>query len=226
MTRADILKRVLYWSLPCVFCLFLYWDGLKAWFQMDDFAWLGLHTLVHDWNSFLDAMFRPMAQGTVRPLSERLFFFGFWHLFGMEALPYRALVFATAFGNIILISVIVRRLTGIGSRRLCGAAVVGRVAGVVRADDLDAAYNQILCAFFFLLQLYLLIRCIDTHRRRYYAALWLVFLLGFGVLELNVVFPAIAAVYALLFARRYLLHVAPMFLVSIAYAIWHRTAGQ
>ena len=38
-----------------------------------------------------------MAQGTVRPLSERLFFLGFWHLFGMEALPYRIFVFATQF---------------------------------------------------------------------------------------------------------------------------------
>ena len=52
------------------------------------------------------------------------------------------------------------------------------------------------------------------------------FLLGFGALELNVVFPAIACFYTLLFARRYALAVAPMFLVSIAYAIWHRSIGQ
>ena len=224
--RADMIRRALYWTLPCLFCLALYWHGLKAWFQMDDFAWLGLHTLVHDWNSFLDAMFRPMAQGTVRPLSERLFFFGFWHLFGMEALPYRALVFATTFASIILISVIVRRLTA--------SALAGFVAPLLwivspalyEPMTWTSAYNQILCAFFFLLQHYLLIRYIDTRRSRYYASLWFVFLLGFGVLELNVVFPAIAAVYALVFARRYLLHIAPMFLVSVAYAMWHRTAGQ
>jgi hypothetical protein len=226
VTRADIIRRVPYWTLPCLFCLALYWHGLKAWFQMDDFAWLGLHTLVHDWNSFLDAMFRPMAQGTVRPLSERLFFFGFWHLFGMEALPYRALVFATAFASIILISVIVRRLTASALAGFLAPLLWVVSPALYEPMTWTSAYNQILCAFFFLLQLYLLIRYIDTRRRRYYATLWLVFLLGFGVLELNVVFPAIAAMYALLFARRYLLHVAPMFLVSIAYAIWHRTAGQ
>jgi hypothetical protein len=193
---------------------------------MDDFAWLGLHTLVHDWDSFLDAVFRPMAQGTVRPISERLFFLSFWQFFGMEALPYRALVFLTAFADAILISAIVRRLTA--------SAVAGFLAPLlwIASPPLyepmtwTSAYNQILCAFFFLLQLYLLIRYIDTRRAGYYAGLWIAFLLGFGVLELNVVFPAIAVVYVLLFARAYLLRIAPMFLVSLVYAVWHRSAGQ
>ena len=38
--------------IPSLFCVVLYWHGLKAWFQMDDFAWLGLHRLVHDFDSF------------------------------------------------------------------------------------------------------------------------------------------------------------------------------
>jgi hypothetical protein len=226
VNRPDVIKRVLYWILPSLFCLALYWHGLKAWFQMDDFAWLGLHTLVHDWDSFLDAVFRPMAQGTVRPISERLFFLSFWHLFGMEALPYRALVFLTAFGNVILISAIVRRLTA--------SALAGFIAPFlwIASPPLyepmtwTSAYNQILCAFFFLLQLYVLIRYIDTQRARYYVGLWIAFLLGFGVLELNVVFPVIAMAYVLLFARAYVLRIAPMFLVSIVYAVWHRSAGQ
>ena len=144
----------------------------------------------------------------------------------MEALPYRALVFVTAFGNVILISAIVRKLTA--------SALAGFVAPLLwlvsptlyEPMTWTSAYNQILCAFFFLLQLYLLIRYIDTKRAGYYAGLWTAFLFGFGVLELNVVFPAIATAYALLFARAYLLRIAPMFLVSIAYAVWHRSAGQ
>jgi hypothetical protein len=226
VTRADIIKRILYWTLPCLFCLALYWHGLKAWFQMDDFAWLGLHTLVHDWDSFLDAMFRPMAQGTVRPISERLFFLSFWHLFGMEALPYRTLVFLTAFANVILISAIVRRLTASALAGFLAPLLWLTSPGLYEPMTWTSAYNQILCAFFFLLQLHLLIRYTDKQQKRYYVGLWVAFLLGFGVLELNVVFPAIAAMYVLLFARRYLLHVGPMFLVSIAYAVWHRSVGQ
>jgi len=79
---------------------------------MDDFAWLGLHTLIHDYDSFIWAMFTPLAQGTIRPLSERLFFVAGWHLFGLESPPFRAFVFATMFGCLALLNAITRRLTG------------------------------------------------------------------------------------------------------------------
>jgi hypothetical protein len=52
-----------------------------------------------------------LAQGTIRPLTERLFYMGFYKLFGMNALPFRAFVFLTQFANLILICAIVRRLT-------------------------------------------------------------------------------------------------------------------
>ncbi len=220
------MARYLYWIIPPLFCLALYWHGLKAWFQQDDFAWLSLHTLVHDFDSFLGAIFTPMAQGTVRPISERLFFLSFWHLFGMDALPYRALVFCTQFCNLILMSLVTRRLTG--------SAVAGFLAPLLWLASpvlyepmvWTSAYNQILCAFFLLLDMYLLLRYTDSGDRRYYIGLWISFLLGFGALELNVVFPAIAVTYLFLFARRYLIHIAPMFVVSCVYTFWHRSVGR
>lgn len=48
------------------------------------------------------------------------------------------------------------------------------------------------------------------------------FLLGFGVLELNVVFPALAAAFALLYAPQVLRYTLPMFAVSGLYAVVHR----
>ena len=57
-------------------------------------------------------LFAPMAQGTIRPLSERLFFLAFYHFFGLEAIPYRIAVFLTQFANLALLSLIARRLTG------------------------------------------------------------------------------------------------------------------
>ena len=89
-----------------------------------------------------------------------------------------------------------------------------------------SAYNQILCAFFLLLEFYLLLRWVEAGSKRWYAAMWIAFLLGFGALELNVVFPALAAVYLLLYAPRYLPGVAPMFLVSLGYALIHRRAAR
>ena len=32
------LARPAYWIAPPLFCLAVYWLGLKAWFQQDDFA--------------------------------------------------------------------------------------------------------------------------------------------------------------------------------------------
>jgi hypothetical protein len=45
-------------------------------------------------------------------------------------------------------------------------------------------------------------------------------------LEINVVFPALIAVYLVLFARRRLVAILPMFLVSAAYTIWHRSSAK
>jgi len=90
MTR---LSRTAYWLAPMVFCLALYWMGLKSWFAEDDFAWLNLRNHVVDFHSFLWAMFAPLAQGTIRPLSERGFFMLFTYFFHLHPLPYHIFVF-------------------------------------------------------------------------------------------------------------------------------------
>ena len=193
---------------------------------MDDFAWLSLHRQVYDLDSFLRAMFVPMAQGTVRPLSERLFFLSFWHLFGMEALPYRIFVFVTQFANLALIAAITRKLTGSAAAGLLAPILWLACPVLYTAMVWTSAYNQILAAFFFLIGLYSLLRWAETGSRRWYAGVWAAFLIGFGALEIVVVFPAVAAVHLVLFARRRLVAILPMFLVSAAYTIWHRSSAK
>jgi hypothetical protein len=219
-------KRTLYWFLPPLLCLVLYWPGLKAWFQMDDFAWLSIHRQVYDLDSFLRAMFVPMAQGTVRPLSERLFFLSFWHMFGMEALPYRIFVFATQFANLALIAAITRRLTGSTAAGFFAPILWLLCPVLYTAMVWTSAYNQVLAAFFFLVGFYSLLSWVETGRKRWYAGIWAAFLLGFGALEINVVFPAVAASYLFLFARRRLVPILPMFAVSAAFTIWHRSSAK
>ena len=68
MTR---IQRAAWWTAPSLLCLALYWYGLKSWFAQDDFAWLSLHFDVQDFNGLLRNMFAPMAQGTLRFLSEQ-----------------------------------------------------------------------------------------------------------------------------------------------------------
>jgi hypothetical protein len=190
--------------LAMLFCTLLYKYTLRAWFQADDFAWLGLRLQVHNWPQFLHAMFAPMAQGSIRPFSERAFFMGFSWLFGIHALPYRIAVYLTQLGVIALLAMVARRLCK--SLLAAFVAPVLWVANSALATPLTwtCAYNEILCAGTFLLAFYALIRYVETGERRFNILQWIAFLLGFGVLEITVVYPFIAILYAALFARSFL----------------------
>jgi hypothetical protein len=208
-----------YWLTPPLLCLLVYWLGLKAWFQADDFAWLQLRQDVHSWGELWRAVFAPMAQGTIRPWSERVFFMAFSAVFGLDALPFRVWVFLTQFANLALVSAITRRVSG---SRVAGfwAPILWTANGALAtAMSWTSAYNQILCCFFVLTSFYLLLRHVETGRLRYYVAQWVTFLLGFGALEINVVYPALAAGYTLACARRYLWRTLPMLVPSVAF-VW------
>jgi len=213
--------RTAYWTTPSLFCLALYWLGLKTWFHQDDFAWLNLSLHVHNWRDLVEALFTPRSFGTIRPLSERGFFLAFYSIFGLNALPFHIAVFATQFANLVLVSSIVIRLTG---SRLAGflAPVFWTANGVLAvALSWTSAYNQVLCAFFLLLSLHLLMRYAETGKRGYWIGQWISFLTGFGVLEVNVVYPVLAASYALLFARRHFRKTLWLFLPSVVYGVAH-----
>jgi hypothetical protein len=87
-----------------------------------------------------------------------------------------------------------------------------------------AFYDEILCAVSLIGSLSLLMRYAETRDVRFYVAQWITFVIGFGVLELNVVYPAIAATFALCRARQILGKVWPMFLASAAYTAIHWAA--
>ena len=202
--------------LPVAFLFTVYWYGLKNWFEQDDFAWLGLHAQVYSFRSFLTAMFAPMAQGTIRPWSERGFFLLFYKLFEANALPYHIAVFATQTANLILLALIMRRLTG--SRVAAVAAPILWIANSALLTPLCwvSDYNQIQCAFFLLAAFLLYL-----HDR--YWLQFAVFVLGFGALELNIVYPAIVLAYVVTcrFSRQRVLRTVPLFLISILYYALH-----
>lgn len=218
------MKRVLhagYWLLPSLLCLLIYWLGLWAWFQRDDFAWLTLHREFQSWRDLGSILFTPRAQGSIRPLSERLFFLAFWDWFGLNAFPYHVLVFLTQCANLVLICRITRRLAGSAAAGLLAAIFWIANSGLAETMVWTSAYNQVLFAFFLLLAFELFLVYVQTGQTRYYVAQWVVFVVGFGALELNVVYPAIACAYTLFFARRHVLKTLPMLAVSGAYMILH-----
>ena len=215
------LGKAAFWTTPALVCLALYWYGLKTWFFQDDFAWLRLADNVRNGGSLLTALFAPMAQGTVRPLSERAFFIVFYGLFGLDALPFRIWVFLTQIANLALLAAITRRLTGSPLAGVTAALLWISSSTMYVVMTWSSVYNQVLCAFCLLAAFYFLLRYIEAGRTRDYYLQWIPFLLGFGVLEITVVYPVLAAFFTLLCARKFFTRTLPLFIPSVAFGILH-----
>lgn len=217
--------RIAYWTLPPLAAIWFYWLAIKTWFVGDDFAWLNHATEFSNFREFLRAVFEPMAQGTIRPWSDRLFFIVFYRLFGLDALPFHIVAMLVQCANILLLLSIARRVTG--SRVAGFAAALFWIFNTSQPMALawTSAFNQPLCALFILGAFHFLLRYLETGERRYWILQWAAFLLGFGALELNVVYPALAAIYTFLCARKHFVRTLPLFVPSILYAIAHRLAA-
>ena len=210
-----------YWTVPSILCLVLYWPGLLAWFQQDDFAWLNLPNQMRTWDSALKALLQPTTQGTWRPLSERVFFLTFGTLFTGDALPFRIWVFLTMFANLALLQSIVARMTRLRAAGFWAAILWVANSKLATVMSWTSEYILVACGFFLLLALHFFLRYIETGERRYYVWTWAAFLTGFLAMETNVVFPALAGSYALLCARKHFRRTLPFFAASAVYAILH-----
>jgi hypothetical protein len=213
--RSATLRILPYFAAPLL-TLYIYWDALHSWFLLDDFVWLSQLARIHEGVPLTRLIFQPTVQGTLRPWSDRVFFLLWQSVFGLDAFPYHAWIFATQFCNFVLLTAIVRRLTGRGAAFL--APVLWTADAVlVMTMAWACLYKDILCSFFLLLAFYLFLRYVETGERRYYVWQWIVFLLGFGAMETNAVYPAIVVGYALLCART---HIRKAVLLAIPSAVY------
>jgi hypothetical protein len=220
------LARQAAWIVPALVCLCVFWPGIVAWFQRDDFAWLGLRLEVWDAHSLWQALFAPKAQGTIRPWSERGFFMLYSKLFGLEALPYRLTVFATQTLAIFLLSRVTWRLTSSLLAAFLAPLFWGVNVALGTPLSWTSAYNQVMCSAFLLGAFLLWLKYADTGRNRYYAAQFAVFVLGFGALEINIVYPGLVIAWCVLAGAWPLLPRAiPMVAVSIAYFLYHHSVA-
>jgi hypothetical protein len=203
--------------MTSVFLLLFYWRGLNCWFYQDDFGWLHLGP-AHSIKEFLIILFAPKAHGNIRPWSENLFFYGLHAMFGMNALPFRIVVFATAIANLFLLGAIVRRVIKPGTAEVVAQLCWLMNPAVSIALCWTCIYNQTQSVFFLLLSLLLLIQ-------GYKVAHTVTFTLGLGSLETVVMYPAIALLYAVLYDRSSLRRVTPVFAISLAFLAIHFVAA-
>jgi len=215
------LLRKAYWLIPFLFCLVLYWPGLWVWFTQDDFMWLGLVSRIHTGSSLWQVLFEPTQQGTLRPLSEHAFFLAFHELFGLDAFPYRLCAFLTQMANLALVAAVTWKLTRSEHAAFWAPVFWTANSALAMAMTWTSSYNQILCSFFLLAAFLAFLRSTETGSRRWEVLQWAAFLLGFGALETNLVYPVFPLLYAACRARRYLLRTLPLFLPSVAFIFLH-----
>ena len=213
--------RIAFWSVPALFCVLVHWYGLFAYFRADDFVWLQQHIRMDAGESVWSIIFTPAAHGTMRPFSERGVFLLLGMFFPDNPLPFRIVAFATQIGSIVLLSSIMWRITGSRAAGFFAPIIWMCNVNVALVMTWSSAYMQLMCGFFLLLAFHFLLRYIETGRRKYYWFQWAAFLFGFGAMETNFVYPALAASYLLFFERKHLRTIWPMFLVSAAYVALH-----
>ena len=213
--------RIGYYVCVPLLSLILYWPGRVCWFQKDDFAWLGLYRMLHGWGDLSTVLFTPFAQGTIRTLSERVFYTLFHALFGLNPLPFRAWAFLTFFAALGMLSRVTAKLTGSRAAGFWAALLWAMNSSMGVALSWTAIYYELLCSLFFLTGIWFLIRYDETGARRFLIWHWVVYLLGFFVLELNVVYPALATAYVLCRARKLLGEVLPMWIPAVLYTLLH-----
>lgn len=225
MKRAECLL------IPPAVCLAVFWRAPSVWFRTDDFAWLGLRLEVHGPASLARALFLPEAQGTVRVLSERVFFLVFSSIFGIHAAPFRWFALVTWFAALALAGAVGARVTRDALDRSRGAGIAAAVAwttsiGVAIPLMWSSAYNQILCSFLLLAALYARARRLELEesesgKKKWLAAEWAAYLAGFGALEVTVMYPMAALLYTWLVARRKDRAAWALLVPAIAFGLMH-----
>ncbi|MEQ1884107.1 MAG: hypothetical protein ABL967_03540 [Bryobacteraceae bacterium] len=199
----------------------LYAPGLGAWFQQDDFAWLYMSRWMPADASLFYRLFSAQAQGTVRPLGDRLPFLLLMQLFGRNAFVFHAFAFAAQLVNAVLVTAIGMRLLSSPGQGAVVALLWSASASLVAPMVWASALNQTIFAFFLLSAFLCRLLYEETGRRKFLALEWTAFVLGFGAQEWNVVYPALVLAWMALSDRWAWKQVAMQFSFAGAYSVIH-----
>jgi hypothetical protein len=214
----KLIARVAAWVAPLALCLALFHRGLTTWFVQDDFTSLLLAMRIPGFADALRYLFQPLAQGVVRPLPDVFFYWVMYRLAGLDAVPYRIVVFVTQGFNLLLLTAVARRLSGsLASGSLAGLLWAANVALVVGLTW-TSAYSQILCCTFLLAGFWLFLKHVETGRWVWWWCQCAAFLGGLLTLEIALVYPAIVGVYCFLSARRFAWRAVPLAALSVVIA--------
>jgi hypothetical protein len=85
----------------------------------------------------------------------------------------------------------------------------------------SSAYNQLLCSLLVFSAFYSRLRWLESHDNRWRVAEWAAYLLGFGALEIVVMYPAVALIYTWWVTRKKEKSVFVLFVPAVAFVAIH-----
>ena len=165
-------------------CLAVWWRVPSFFFRDDDFNWLTLPQL-----PLPEALFSPFAQGTVRVISERLYFLTLASWFGFNAWPFRLVTLLVWFLVLALMQWIGAHLTGSRAAGLLAALLWSIALPLALPLGWASAFNQVLIAF-------VVLAAFAARLQGWRAAEAALYLAGFGVLEIIVMYPALVLLHS------------------------------
>jgi hypothetical protein len=211
-----------FWLVPVfLLALYLHYPTYRIWFYADDFAWLGLRQSIQQPADVWHALFSPQAQGTVRFLSERAWFLVLESIGGLNATVFRTANMLALLLAAWLLADVVRRITGSRVAAALSAALWLAQTGLFIAFSWASSINQILLVVFVMGAMRFLLIAHETNRHGYYLLAWATFLLGFGALESNMMFSAMALAWALLLAPQRWKAAAAFLVPTLCFVIVH-----
>ncbi len=139
--------------------------------------------------------FIPRSDSFYRPLSQQVYFFLNYKLFGLSPVGYHAGNIAFHFFNSVLVYLILVRVTGRRMASLLGASFfVGSRVHLVSVFWVSG-FTEVGGAFFYLLSLYLVLLFSQSKGKSYLALSCVTLVLGLLSKETLVTFPAVAGLY-------------------------------
>lgn len=208
-------------AVAATLVVILYWPALDSAYRLDDFAWLSLRNTIASGRGIWWALFSPQAQGTIRPLGERLWFLLSSSLFGLNSVPLHVLALCTQIANVFLLADTGRRLTD--SRAAGALAAILWVINDALVDPLvwASAYNEVLYTFWMLAAFNAFLRNFEAPKRSWVVVQSIALVLALGTVELAVMFPAIVAAYVILFDKKRWKNILPSSIIAAVYVVIH-----
>lgn len=216
-------------AILLVATLYIYHPALGFYFYLDDF---GLIPRPGAGWSDVPKFFIPRGDSFYRPLSQQVYFFLNYKLFGLSPVGYHAVNIAFHFFNSVLVYLILVRVTGRRVASLLGASFfVGSRAHLVSVFWVSG-FTEIGGAFFYLLSFYLVLLFSESKGKSYLALSCVTLVLGLLSKETLVTFPAVAGLYLWLAdgrevfergrVRRVTSALLPHALIVVAYLLFYK----